>query len=103
MCVSNLLSAFAPSLATLTALQILTRAFVNSTFTVAAIAAVEEAPEGARAFSTAMLGLAGGFGFSFAVLTLPIADQGRSALMPSRMDDRPGMFKRAWGRLAEMF
>ena len=31
------------------------------------------------------------------------ADQGRSALMPSRMDDRPGLFKRAWGRLAEMF
>ena len=79
LCVTNLASAFAPSLATLTALQILTRAFVNSTFTVAAIAAVEEAPEGARAFSTAMLGLAGGFGFSFAVLTLPIADQGREA------------------------
>jgi MFS family permease len=63
----------------LTALQILTRAFVNSTFTVTAIAAVEEAPEGARAFSTAMIGLAGGFGFSFAVLSLPIADQGRNA------------------------
>jgi MFS family permease len=79
LCLTNLASAFAPSLATLTALQILTRAFVNSTFTVAAIAAVEEAPEGARAFSTAMLGLAGGFGFSFAVLSLPIADQGRNA------------------------
>ena len=79
VCVTNLATAFAPSLASLTALQILTRAFVNSTFAVAAIAAVEEAPEGARAFSTAMLGLAGGFGFSFAVLSLPIADQGRQA------------------------
>jgi SHS family lactate transporter-like MFS transporter len=79
VCVTNLISAFAPSLATLTALQIIARAFVNSTFTVAAIAAVEEAPEGARAFSTAMIGLAGGFGFSFAVLTLPIADHGRQA------------------------
>jgi AAHS family 4-hydroxybenzoate transporter-like MFS transporter len=79
ICVTNLASAFAPSLATLTGLQTLTRAFVNSAFTVAAIAAVEEAPEGARAFSTAMLGLAGGFGFSFAVLTLPIADHGRQA------------------------
>jgi MFS family permease len=79
VCVTNLASAFAPSLASLTGMQILTRAFVNSTFTVAAIAAVEEAPEGARAFSTAMLGLAGGFGFSFAVLTLPIADHGRQA------------------------
>jgi SHS family lactate transporter-like MFS transporter len=79
VCVTNLASAFAPSLASLTGFQILTRAFVNSTFTVAAIAAVEEAPEGARAFSTAMLGLAGGFGFSFAVLSLPIADHGRQA------------------------
>jgi MFS family permease len=79
ICVTNAMSAFAPGLASFTALQILTRAFVNSTFTVAAIAAVEEAPEGARAFSTAMLGLAGGFGFSFAVITLPIADNGRQA------------------------
>jgi MFS family permease len=79
VCVTNAASAFAPSLASFTSLQILTRAFVNSTFTVAAIAAVEEAPEGARAFSTAMLGLAGGFGFSFAVITLPIADEGRQA------------------------
>ena len=31
------------------------------------------------------------------------ADQGRTALLPSRMDDRPGLIKRAWGRLAEMF
>ena len=79
VCVTNAASAFAPGLASFTALQILARSFVNSTFTVAAIAAVEEAPEGARAFSTAMLGLAGGFGFSFAVITLPIADQGRQA------------------------
>ena len=31
------------------------------------------------------------------------ADQGRTIQLPSRMDDRPGLFKRAWGRLAEMF
>ncbi len=31
------------------------------------------------------------------------ADQGKSIQLPSRMDDRPGMFKRAWSRLAEMF
>jgi MFS family permease len=79
LCVTNIASAFAPNLATLTALQTLTRAFVNSTYTVAAVAAVEEAPEGARAFSTAMLGLAGGFGFAFAVVTLPIADRGGQA------------------------
>ncbi|HEX4491077.1 MAG TPA: MFS transporter [Acidimicrobiia bacterium] len=79
ICITNIASAFAPSLGSLTALQTLTRAFVNATYAVAAVAAVEEAPEGARAFSTAMLGLAGGFGFSFAVLTLPIADRGVQA------------------------
>lgn len=31
------------------------------------------------------------------------ADQGKSIQLPGRMDDRPGMFKRAWSRLAEMF
>src|SRR5690349_10343482 len=31
------------------------------------------------------------------------ADQGKAVQLPSRMDDRPGMFKRAWSRLAEMF
>lgn len=31
------------------------------------------------------------------------ADQGRTVQMPSRNDDRPGLFKRAWGRIAEIF
>jgi cell division protein FtsA len=31
------------------------------------------------------------------------AEQGRMAQLPQRSDDRPGLFKRAWGRLAEMF
>jgi cell division protein FtsA len=31
------------------------------------------------------------------------ADQGKSIPMPARGEDRPGMFKRAWSRLAEMF
>ena len=43
---------------------------------VAGIAVIEEAPEGARAYSASMLALAGGFGFSFAVVTLPFADIG---------------------------
>ena len=29
--------------------------------------------------------------------------QGRTVQLPSRSEDRPGLFKRAWGRLAEMF
>jgi cell division protein FtsA len=31
------------------------------------------------------------------------ASQGKSVQLPMRGDDRPGMFKRAWSRLAEMF
>jgi cell division protein FtsA len=31
------------------------------------------------------------------------AEQGRTAMLPSRTDERQGLFKRAWGRLAEMF
>src|SRR6185436_5771362 len=31
------------------------------------------------------------------------ADQGKCVPMPARGDDRPGVFKRAWSRLAEMF
>jgi cell division protein FtsA len=31
------------------------------------------------------------------------ADQGRTIQLPLRGEERPGMFKRAWSRLAEMF
>lgn len=31
------------------------------------------------------------------------ADQGKAVQLPNRGEDRPGMFKRAWSRLAEMF
>ncbi|HLL24254.1 MAG TPA: cell division protein FtsA, partial [Kofleriaceae bacterium] len=31
------------------------------------------------------------------------ADQGKAIQLPSRGEDRAGMFKRAWSRLAEMF
>jgi hypothetical protein len=31
------------------------------------------------------------------------ADQGKTSQLSSREVDRPGMFKRAWSRLAEMF
>ena len=54
----------------------LQRACVNTTLIVAGIAVIEEAPEGARAYSASMLALAGGFGFSFAVVALPFADIG---------------------------
>ncbi len=47
---------------------------MNATAVVAAIAAIEEAPEGARAFSAALLALAGGFGYTFAVVAVPLSD-----------------------------
>jgi MFS family permease len=72
-------SALSPSLAFLTGAQVFQRAFLITTATVAAVAVVEEAPEGARAYATSMLALAGGFGFSLSVVVLPIADVGSEA------------------------
>jgi MFS family permease len=72
-------SAFAPNLYFLDGAQVFQRAFLITTATVATIAVVEEAPEGARAYATSMLALAGGFGFSISVITLPLADIGRQA------------------------
>ena len=72
-------SAFSPNLAFLTGAQIFQRAFLITTATVATVAVVEEAPEGARAYSTSLLALAGGFGFSISVVLLPIADIGNQA------------------------
>jgi MFS family permease len=74
--IACLISAVAPTLEVFTAAQMLQRAFVNTTIIVAGIAVIEEAPEGARAYSASMLALAGGFGFSFAVVALPFADIG---------------------------
>jgi MFS family permease len=72
-------SAFSPNLGFLTAAQVFQRAFLITTATVATVAVVEEAPEGARAYATSMLALAGGFGFSLSVIALPIADIGDEA------------------------
>jgi MFS family permease len=70
------LSAVAPNLEVFTAAQTLQRALSNTTLIVAGIAVIEEAPKGARAYSASMLALAGGFGFSFAVVALPFGDMG---------------------------
>jgi MFS family permease len=76
LCLSNALSAVAPNLAMFTVGQVLMRGFVNSALTVAAIAVIEEAPDGARAYSLALLGLAGGFGYAAGVILLPLGDLG---------------------------
>jgi MFS family permease len=69
-----LVSAVAPSLLVLAIAQSFQRGFIITTAIVAGIAVIEEAPEGARAYSASMLALAGGLGFSLAVATLPLAD-----------------------------
>src|SRR5215218_9340406 len=58
-----------------TGAQAMTRAFANGAFVVAGIAAVEEAPEGARAYALSMLALAYGAGFAIAVVLLPLSDR----------------------------
>jgi MFS family permease len=57
----------------------LMRGFANTALIVAGIATIEEAPDGARAYSLALLGLAGGFGYAFGVGLLPLADLGQEA------------------------
>ncbi len=75
-CVANLVAGVSPSFEVFTGAQLLTRAFVNATLVVAAVAAVEDAPEHARAFAVAMFGLALGLGYGIAVFLLPLADLG---------------------------
>ncbi|MGH9282865.1 MAG: MFS transporter, partial [Acidimicrobiales bacterium] len=79
VCLANAVAALAPNLAVFTVGQVLMRGFVNTAITVATVAAIEEAPEGARAYSIALLGLAGGFGYAFGVALLPVADLGAEA------------------------
>lgn len=79
VCVANGIAAMAPNLAVFTVGQALMRGFANTVLIVAGIATVEEAPEGARAYSLALLGLAGGFGYAFGVVLLPVADLGTEA------------------------
>jgi MFS family permease len=71
---ASAVSAIAPTFLVFTGAQLVQRAAVIATGTVAGIAAIEEAPERARAFAAAMLALAGGFGFSFAVIAVPVSD-----------------------------
>jgi MFS transporter, AAHS family, 4-hydroxybenzoate transporter len=79
LCAANLVSALSPDIQVFTAAQLVVRASVNAVLVVGGIAVVEEAPEGARAFAVAMLGLAGGAGFALSVVLLPAADIGPEA------------------------
>jgi MFS family permease len=75
-CAANLITALAPSFEVFTGAQLVNRALVNTVLIVAGIAAVEEAPEGARAFATGMFALALGAGYGLSVALLPLADLG---------------------------
>ena len=79
ICLANAIAAAAPDLAVFTVGQTLMRGFANTALIVAGIAAIEEAPDGARAYSMALLGLAGGFGYACGVVLLPLADLGQEA------------------------
>jgi MFS family permease len=79
VCLANAVAALSPNLAVFTGGQMLMRGFANTALIVASIAVVEEAPEGARAYSLALLGLAGGFGYAFGVTLLPLSDLGQEA------------------------
>lgn len=74
MSAANAMAALAPSFEVFTASQVLTRAFANATLAITALAVVEEAPEGARAFAFSMLGMGLGIGFGCTVFLLPIND-----------------------------
>ncbi len=73
LAVANLLTAATPDAYSFTTLQTVSRGFALTVVAVGGIIALEEAPEGARGFATSMLALAGGFGFTLAVVLLPLA------------------------------
>jgi MFS family permease len=75
-CVTNAVTALTPTFEAFTGAQLLSRALVNTALIVAGIAAVEDAPEGARAFATGMFALALGAGYGLSVILLPLADLG---------------------------
>lgn len=72
--VATVMSAAAPTLASFTVFQIVVRGAANLAFTVGFIAAVEEAPEPARAYTLAVVGIASGLGFVAGAILLPTAD-----------------------------
>lgn len=68
--------AVAPSLAWLTASQLLARAFATSILILVAVVAAEEMPAGSRAYAVSLLAMAGGLGAGVCVLLLRLADLG---------------------------
>lgn len=76
LCAANALCAAAPTFEVFVGGQVFARAFLQGALIVAAVMAVEEAPEGARAFAFSMFALALGAGFALSIALLPLADVG---------------------------
>lgn len=72
--VATSMSALAPTLAGFTFFQLLVRGGANLALMVGFIAATEEAAEGARAYTLAVVGIATGLGFVAGAALLPTAD-----------------------------
>ena len=68
-----------PNLATLTAVQAISRGLSHAMALLIFVFALEEAPAGSRAFVASMLGLAAGLGSGIAVGSVPFADLGDAA------------------------
>jgi MFS family permease len=76
LCLANLISAVAPTFGVVAGSQVFTRGFINALLVIGGIIAVEEAPDGARAFAVSMFSLAAGFGFGIGVAMLALNDLG---------------------------
>lgn len=75
-CVLALTGALAPSLAWLSASQMLARAFATAMIILITIVAAEEVPAGCRAYAVSLLAMAGGLGAGVCVVALNLADLG---------------------------
>ncbi len=75
-CVMSVVGALSPSLAALSASQLLARAFATALVVLITIVAAEEVPRGSRAYAISVLGMAGGLGAGVCVMALPLADLG---------------------------
>ncbi len=73
-CLAAAAGAFAPTLAWLTASQLVARAFAAALAVLITIVAAEEMPRGARAYAVSVLGMAGGLGAGLCLQALPLAD-----------------------------
>lgn len=79
VCVTSLLSAFAPNIVALGVLQLFSRGFVNLAAVVGFIVITEEASEGSRAYMLGIGSILGAVGFSLGAILLPVAEVSEQA------------------------